>query len=198
MRVKRSRSETKRQQQYKVNTASMPIFSKLKVAVAPPKRSRAAPCTVGMDSIGGQQKKRKVKPENYLHMDSHGGQQKTRKGGPENYLHQFIGVRQLKSQKWVAEIRLPKSGSPSAKAKRRKWVGTFSTFDEAKEARIKEARRYEGPNASCNLPSSTTKESVDSNVNIFSPINVVESVDATGRPSSGRLQCMRNMLMRTA
>lgn len=61
------------------------------------------------------------------------------RGGPENSSHDYIGVRQRKSGKWVAEIRI-------SKMYKRKWLGTFKSAEEAAEAYDSAAISMYGPN----------------------------------------------------
>lgn len=64
---------------------------------------------------------------------------KGERGGPENAFHNFIGVRQRKWGKWVAEIRV-------SKIYKRIWLGSFATAVEAATAYDRAAMAIYGPN----------------------------------------------------
>ncbi|XP_058072384.1 dehydration-responsive element-binding protein 2F-like [Magnolia sinica] len=67
------------------------------------------------------------------------------KGGPQNASCEYRGVRQRTWGKWVAEIREPKK-------RRRLWLGSFSTAEEAAMAYDEAAIKLYGPEAYLNLP----------------------------------------------
>eukprot|EP00261_Vitis_vinifera_P021982 XP_010653386.2 PREDICTED: uncharacterized protein LOC100253373 [Vitis vinifera] len=74
------------------------------------------------------------------------------KGGPENSGCSYRGVRQRTWGKWVAEIREPNTLRELGKGRRRLWLGSFSTAEEAARAYDEAARAMYGSSARLNFP----------------------------------------------
>ena len=103
------------------------------------------------------------------------------KGGPENSCCSYRGVRQRTWGRWVAEIREPNIRKELVERRRRLWLGSFSTGEEAARAYDKAARAMYGSSARLNFPDDEEDDSQQSVV--FSQVS--KSVE-TSSAASGR------------